>query len=151
MKKTLMYTLFALLMLVSAALNIYQTIESIKLHTTINSLRDELQTLTEEAMTAQNLVEEATATIQEESHINTTAIEQWCKGFSEGDIRVLGAWVYSREDNVVVLEDETGELWEVEDVNVADDDFLLVWLADNNTPTDRSDDIVLKLWIEAHS
>lgn len=151
MKKALMYTLFALLMLASAALNIYQITENIKLHATTKSLRNELQVLTEEAMTMQNLVEETTTTIQEASHINTTAIEQWCGDFSEGDIRVLGAWVHSREDNVVVIEDETGELWEVEDVNVADDDFLLVWLADNHTVADRSDDIVLKVWIEAHN
>lgn len=70
----------------------------------------------------------------------------WCgSGFSEGTIRMIGAWWYA--DGVV--EDEQGQLWKVEQ-NIDISDFLLLWIADNNTPDDITDDMIIKVWKEAY-
>ena len=81
-----------------------------------------------------------------EQMFDTSVIEaQWCGDFTEGTIRMVGAWHYA--DGVV--EDETGELWGL-DVEIAENDFLLLWIADNNTPNKTTDDIIIKTWREAY-
>jgi hypothetical protein len=77
---------------------------------------------------------------------DTSIIEQaWCGSFTDGTIRMVGAWYYT--DGVV--EDNQGQLWAVEE-SVTAEDFLLLWIADNNTPNKTTDDIIIKVWREAH-
>ena len=77
---------------------------------------------------------------------DTSIIEsQWCGSFTDGTIRMVGAWWYT--DGVV--EDEQGQLWAVEE-SVTAEDFLLLWIADNNTPNKTTDDIIIKVWREVH-
>ena len=81
-----------------------------------------------------------------EQMFDTSVIEaEWCGDFTEGTIRMVGAWHYA--DGVV--EDETGELWRL-DAEIAENDFLLLWIADNNTPNKTTDDIIIKTWREAY-
>lgn len=85
--------------------------------------------------------------VQKEQMFDTSIIEtQWCgSGFEEGVIRMVGAWWYA--DGVV--EDEQGQLWAVEQsINI--DDFLMLWIADNNTPNNTTDDLIIKVWREAY-
>lgn len=84
--------------------------------------------------------------VQKEQMFDTSIIEQeWCGGFTDGTIRMVGAWWYA--DGVV--EDEQGQLWGI-DVPVSNEDFLLLWIADNNTPNNTTDDIIIKTWREAY-
>lgn len=84
--------------------------------------------------------------IQEEQMFDTTSIEQaWCGGFTDGTVRMVGAWWYA--DGVV--EDEQGQLWGIEQ-SIDKEDFLLLWIADNNTPDKTTDDIIIKVWREAY-
>ena len=84
--------------------------------------------------------------VQKEQAFDTTPIEQaWCGGFADGTVRMVGASWYA--DGVV--EDEQGQLWGIEQ-NIDKEDFLLLWIADNNTPDKTTDDIIIKLWREAH-
>jgi hypothetical protein len=48
-----------------------------------------------------------------------------------------------------VVEDEQGQLWGI-DQEVSMEDFLLLWIADNNTPNNTTDDVVIKVWREAY-
>lgn len=84
--------------------------------------------------------------IQKEQMFDTTPIEQaWCGGFSDGTVRMVGAWWYA--DGMV--EDEQGQLWGIEE-DITQEDFLLLWIADNNTPDKTTDDIIIKVWREAY-
>lgn len=84
--------------------------------------------------------------VQEEQMFDTTPIEQaWCGGFTDGTVRMVGAWWYA--DGVV--EDEQGQLWGIEQ-DIDKEDFLLLWIADNNTPDKTTDDIIIKVWREAY-
>lgn len=84
--------------------------------------------------------------VQKEQMFDTTPIEQaWCGGFTDGMVRMVGAWWYA--DGVV--EDEQGQLWGVEQT-IDKGDFLLLWIADNNTPDKTTDDIIIKVWREAY-
>lgn len=77
---------------------------------------------------------------------DTSAIEaRWCGGFEDGTVRMVGAWWYA--DGVV--EDEQGQLWSIEQ-NINTDDFLMLWIADNNTPNNPTDDVIIKVWREAY-
>lgn len=81
-----------------------------------------------------------------EQMFDTSIIEaQWCGGFEDGTVRMVGAWWYA--DGVV--EDEQGQLWAVEQ-SVNHDDWLMLWIADNNTPNNTVDDVVIKVWREAY-
>ena len=87
-----------------------------------------------------------------DSKFDTSWIENNCgAGEDEGTIRMISATVYTREGNLLTLEDEAGELWCVEDVTVADNDCILLWIADNHTEDDVTDDVVIKVYTEAHS
>ena len=84
--------------------------------------------------------------VQKEQAFDTTPIEQaWCGGFTDGMVRMVGAWWYA--DGVV--EDEQGQLWGIEQ-SIDKEDFLLLWIADNNTPDKTTDDIIIKVWREAY-
>ena len=85
--------------------------------------------------------------VQKEQMFDTSIIESmWCgSGFEEGVIRMVGAWWYA--DGVV--EDEQGQLWGIEQ-SIEQTDFLLLWIADNNTPNKTTDDIIIKVWREAY-
>ena len=84
--------------------------------------------------------------VQKEQAFDTSIIEQaWCGGFTDGMVRMVGAWWYA--DGVV--EDEQGQLWGIEQ-NIDKEDFLLLWIADNNTPDKTTDDIIIKVWREAY-
>lgn len=82
----------------------------------------------------------------QEQKFDTSIIESnWCGGADEGTIRMVGAWWFA--DGVV--EDEQGQLWALEQtVNV--EDWLCLWIADNHTPNDTGDDIIVKVWKEAY-
>ena len=81
-----------------------------------------------------------------EQAFDTSVLEQeWCGGFTDGTVRMVGAWRYA--DGVV--EDEQGQLWGI-DQQVSEQDFLLLWIADNNTPNKTTDDIIIKVWREAY-
>ena len=84
--------------------------------------------------------------VQKQSGFDTSIIESmWCGGFEDGTVRMVGAWWYA--DGVV--EDEQGQLWGIEQ-NIEQTDFLLLWIADNNTPNNTTDDIIIKVWREAY-
>lgn len=84
------------------------------------------------------------------SHIDTSAIEMWDGDFSSGNIRMVGAWVKGYEDNSVLIEDETGNIWMMDDCYIDKDEFLLLWLADNHTSDNVEDDLIIKVWTELH-
>ena len=84
--------------------------------------------------------------VEQSGGFDTSIIEDnWCGNFSDGTIRMVGAWQYERQ----LVEDETGNVWYIEEP-VQADDFLLLWIADNHTPNDTEDDIIVKVWREAH-
>lgn len=84
--------------------------------------------------------------VQKEQMFDTSIIEaQWCGGFEDGTVRMVGAWWYA--DGVV--EDEQGQLWGIEQY-IEQEDFLLLWIADNHTPNNTTDDLIIKVWREAY-
>ena len=95
-------------------------------------------------------VEEETVmrTVEEKPAVFDTSIIEalWCNGDEdEGTIRMVGAWWY--DDGLV--EDELGDVWSIEqEIDVCD--FLLLWIADNGTVDDPTDDIIIKVWREAY-
>lgn len=84
--------------------------------------------------------------VVQEQKFDTSIIESnWCGGADEGTIRMVGAWWFA--DGVV--EDEQGQLWALEQ-EVAVEDWLCLWIADNHTPHDTRDDVIIKVWREAY-
>ena len=78
-----------------------------------------------------------------------SVIEQWCGCEHRGSIRFVGAELYRRDGDKLVLLDEQGQYWVVSDIEVEDNDFLLLWIEDNDTDS-FEDDTVMKVWREAH-
>lgn len=79
-----------------------------------------------------------------------TALDEWCSaGTERGSIRFIGAEVASRNGNTITLLDEHGNQWEVENMTIDDNDFLLLWINDNDTD-DIVDDEIIKVWREAY-
>ena len=86
-----------------------------------------------------------------QENFDTSILESWDGDFSDGKIRMIGAWLYGHDntgDPIVI--DEKGELWTISGYEVESDDFLLLWIADNNTVEDVHDDIIMKIWTEKY-
>lgn len=78
-----------------------------------------------------------------------SVIEQWCGGERRGSIRFVGAELYRRDGENLVLLDEQGQYWVVSGIEIEDNDFLLLWIEDNDTDS-FEDDVVMKVWREAY-
>lgn len=75
--------------------------------------------------------------------------EEWhC---DDGTVRMVFAKVYERQGNIITLEDSTGNLWEVEDVAIADRASVLLWLADNHTANDVTDDVIVEVYTNTNT
>ena len=86
-----------------------------------------------------------------QENFDTSVLESWDGDFSDGKIRMIGAWLYGHDNNGdPIVIDEKGELWTISGYEVASDDFLLLWIADNNTVEDVHDDIIMKIWTEKY-
>ena len=86
-------------------------------------------------------------TIQEYD-VSAIAEEGHC---DDGTVRVVSAKVYERQGNIIILEDSTGNLWEVEDVAIADSASVLLWLADNHTTNDVTDDVIIEVYTNTNT
>lgn len=86
-----------------------------------------------------------------QENFDTSVLESWEGDFSDGKIRMIGAWLYGQDNNGnPIVVDEKGELWTLSGYEVASDDFLLLWIVDNNSPENVHDDMVLKIWTEKY-
>lgn len=102
---------------------------------------------------AEPVVEEVVKYVEviPENNFDTSTLESWDGDFSDGKIRMIGAWLYGQDNNGdPIVIDEKGELWTISGYEVASDDFLLLWIADNNTVEDMNDDIIMKIWTEKY-
>ena len=102
---------------------------------------------------AETVVEEVVKYVEviPENNFDTSILESWDGDFSDGKIRMIGAWLYGHDNNGdPIVIDEKGELWTIPGYEVASDDFLLLWIADNNTVEDVHDDIIMKIWTEKY-
>lgn len=86
----------------------------------------------------------------ERDKFDTSALESWCGSSEVHSVRMVGAEVYRRDKNQVVVKDEDGSLWILENVDVDDNDFLLLWIDDMDTLGEVEDDVVVKVWREVH-
>lgn len=86
-----------------------------------------------------------------EENFDTSVLESWEGDFSDGKIRMIGAWLYGQDNNGdPIVVDERGELWTLSGYEVDSEDFLLLWIVDNNSPENVHDDMVLKIWTEKY-
>lgn len=123
-------------------------------YTIINKLNAEHETEVQalnEQINDLTAIAQKYATEQANKKFDTSALNSWCAGDEEGIVRVVTATPYAREDGLLTLEDEQGELWLVEDTSIDDNEYVLLWIADNNTPEDTTDDVILKVYLEAHN
>lgn len=111
--------------------------------TEVQALNEQINDLT--------VIAQKYATEQANKKFDTSTLDNWCAGDEEGIIRMVAAVPYAREDNTLTLKDEQGELWLVEDMDISDDEYVLLWIADNNTKDDTTDDVVLKVYTEVHN
>lgn len=86
-----------------------------------------------------------------EEVFDTSILEKWDGDFTSGKIRMIGAWLYGQDTNGnPIIIDEANEFWTIGGYNVSEEDFLLLWISDNNTPSYVHDDLILKIWTEKY-
>ena len=101
--------------------------------------------------TSEALTVTDTSAIAESPMFDTSILETWCHDESLGTVRMVGGVVHGREGDVWTLHDEQGNAWTVEDLhNMQQHGWMLLWIADNNTTEDTTDDVIVKLWTEVY-
>ena len=119
---------------------------------TLNNALSTERTARNEAETMRAEAEHVAAHYQqmEEARVfDTSFVDTWCGG-DDGKLRMMGASVVSVEGSLITVEDEQGEQWLVDSVRLTEADNIMLWIADNNTPLDVTDDIIVKVWIEVY-
>lgn len=76
---------------------------------------------------------------------NTDELRSWC---SSGEtIRMIGGEYY----NETAVIDDSGNIWEIDCENkLKENDFYLLWIADNGTDGNVKDDKIVKIWKEVY-
>lgn len=88
----------------------------------------------------------------EQPAVDVSTFERWIYGYGEGTVRaVVGEYYSTDEDGYITICDENGNLWGIYDYEypINEHHFIMLWIADNHTPDDVTDDIVVKVWVEA--
>ena len=86
-----------------------------------------------------------------EENFDVSVLEGWDGDFSDGKIRMIGAWLYGHDNNgAPIVVDEAGELWTLPNYEIFVEDFILLWIANNNTPENVHDDLIVKTWAERY-
>ena len=81
----------------------------------------------------------------EQTRVDTQVIEvDWCLGYEGDTVRMVCGWMYDTN----TIEDQMGNVWEVEG-DLSENDFFLLWISDNKTPDDVADDVIIQMWREA--
>jgi hypothetical protein len=94
---------------------------------------------------------EAEAQVVDPVVFDTSVLETWCHDESMGTVRMVGGVVHERTGDVWTLHDEQGNAWTVEDLhNMQEHGWMLLWIADNHTADDVTDDVIVKLWVEVY-
>lgn len=98
------------------------------------------------------LVETSTpSTEPAEVRFDVSALQEWCHGEDIGTIRMVDATpVKHSAGGYWTIADGYGEQWMVSGISLHHEDFLMLWIADNNTPDNVMDDVIVKVWVEAH-
>lgn len=65
---------------------------------------------------------------------------------NNGTVRMVFAKVYEKKGSTTTLEDSTGNLWDVEGVDIEDNANVLLWLTDNHTTKDITDDVIVDVY-----
>ena len=79
------------------------------------------------------------------SHVDTQVIEvDWALGYEGDTVRMVCGWMFDTD----TIEDQEGNVWEVENMDLSENDFLLLWISDSKTVDDVSDDVIIKVWRE---
>ena len=81
---------------------------------------------------------------------DTNALNNWCNGEDKGTIRMVEGFPIKHNIHGWYIEDGCGNEWLVDGISLSKYDFLLLWIVDNNTPNDVTDDSIIKVWREAH-
>ena len=82
---------------------------------------------------------------------DTSVLETWGKGYDQGKVRMVGAWLVSTDGQLMTVEDEQGEQWLIDSVSIDEVDNIMLWIADNHTEDDVTDDEVVKVWKEQYN
>ena len=81
----------------------------------------------------------------EQTRVDTQVIEvDWALGYEGDTVRMVCGWMFDAD----TIEDQEGNVWEVEDMDLSENDFLLLWISDSKTVDDVSDDVIIKVWRE---
>lgn len=75
-----------------------------------------------------------------DNHVTEALVEDYDKA---GNVQTLNCTAVAKTDNTVTLQDEQGWLWQVEDDTITVGDDTIVWLVDNGTANDPTDDRVV--------
>lgn len=70
---------------------------------------------------------------------------------NNGAVRMVFAKVYEKQGDITTLEDSAGNLWDVEGVAIEDNASVLLWLADNHTTKDITDDVIVEVYTNTNA
>ena len=139
--------LLALLIAVTCFTLLYFTHARKQYEAEIQQNKTEIQELSEKLIYDEEIVQQYREK-EENSKFALDALNSWYEGTDKGQVRMVIAKPSGLEDGLLLVEDDQGERWLINNTGVDEDSNVLLWIGNNYTEDDTTDDTIVAVYVQ---
>lgn len=113
----------------------------------IQQNKTEIQELSEKLIYDEEIIQQYREK-EENSKFALDALNSWYEGTDKGQVRMVVAKPSGLEDGLLLVEDDQGERWLINNTGVDEDSNVLLWIGNNYTEDDTTDDTIVAVYVQ---
>lgn len=113
----------------------------------IQQNKTEIQELSEKLIYDEEIIQQYREK-EENSKFALDALNSWYDGTDKGQVRMVVAKPSGLEDGLLLVEDDQGERWLINNTGVDEDSNVLLWIGNNYTEDDTTDDTIVAVYVQ---
>lgn len=113
----------------------------------IQQNKTEIQELSEKLIYDEEIIQQYKEK-EENSKFALDALNSWYEGTDKGQVRMVVAKPSGLEDSLLLVEDDQGERWLINNTGIDEDSNVLLWIGNNYTEDDTTDDTIVAVYVQ---
>lgn len=113
----------------------------------IQQNKTEIQELSEKLIYDEEIIQQYREK-EENSKFALDALNSWYDGTDKGQVRMVIAKPSGLEDGLLLVKDDQGERWLINNTGVDEDSNVLLWIGNNYTEDDTTDDTIVAVYVQ---
>lgn len=113
----------------------------------IQQNKTEIQELSEKLIYDEEIIQQYREK-EENSKFALDTLNSWYEGTDKGQVRMVVAKPSGLEDGLLLVEDDQGERWLINNTGVDEDSNVLLWIGNNYTEDDTTDDTIVAVYVQ---